>query len=98
MADMRLVVAGAGGRMGQTLIRLIASTPGVVLAGAVDRRGATAIGQDAGKLAGLDPAGLLVPDDPLELLAQAEGVLDFTAPAATVELSALAAQMRIAHV
>jgi 4-hydroxy-tetrahydrodipicolinate reductase len=98
MADMRLVVAGAGGRMGQTLIRLIASTPGVVLAGAVDRRGSTAIGQDAGKLAGLDPAGLLVTDDPLELLAQAEGVLDFTAPAATVELSALAAQMRIAHV
>ena len=37
MADMRLVVAGASGRMGQTLIRLIAETPGVVLSGAIER-------------------------------------------------------------
>jgi dihydrodipicolinate reductase len=32
MADMRLVVAGAGGRMGRTLIRAIAETKGLGLA------------------------------------------------------------------
>ncbi|MDZ5450953.1 MULTISPECIES: 4-hydroxy-tetrahydrodipicolinate reductase [Labrys] len=98
MADMRLVVAGASGRMGQTLIRMIAETPGVVLAGAIERTGSPAIGQDAGRLAGLDANGVIVTDDPLSLLTSAEGIIDFTAPAATVELAALAAQMRIVHV
>jgi 4-hydroxy-tetrahydrodipicolinate reductase len=98
MADLRLVVAGAGGRMGQTLIRMIAETPGVVLSGAVERAGSHAIGQDAGRLAGLEPNGVIVTDDPLSLLTVAEGIIDFTAPVATVELAALAAQMRIVHV
>src|SRR4051812_2843653 len=98
MADMRLVVAGAGGRMGQTLIRLIADAPGVSLAGALERPGSPLIGQDAGRLAGLEPNGIAVTDDPLGLLVSAEGVIDFTAPAATVELAGLAAQMRIVHV
>jgi 4-hydroxy-tetrahydrodipicolinate reductase len=98
MADMRLVVAGAGGRMGQTLIRLIAGAPGVVLSGAVERSGSPAVGQDAGRLASLDELGVRVTDDPLELLTKADGVIDFSAPAATVEFAALAAQMRIVHV
>jgi 4-hydroxy-tetrahydrodipicolinate reductase len=97
MSDMRLVVAGAAGRMGRTLIRTIAETPGVALAGALERPGA-AIGQDAGALAGLPPLGVAVTDDPLALLMRADGVVDFSAPAATVELAALAAQARIAHV
>ena len=52
MSDMRLVVAGAGGRMGRTLIKAIAETGGAVLAGALESPGSTAIGQDAGELAG----------------------------------------------
>jgi 4-hydroxy-tetrahydrodipicolinate reductase len=98
MADMRIVVTGAGGRMGQTLVRLIAETPGVILAGAVERLGSPVIGQDAGRVAGLDPNGVTITDDPLTLLTSAEGIIDFTTPAATVELAALAAQMRIVHV
>jgi 4-hydroxy-tetrahydrodipicolinate reductase len=98
MADMRLVVAGAGGRMGQTLVRLIKDAPGMVLAGAVERAGSPAVGQDAGRLAGMDELGVVVTDDPLELLTKADGVVDFSAPAATVEFAALAAQMRIVHV
>ena len=46
-------------------------------------------------------AGLLdvdVTDDPLPVFAQADGVLDFTAPAATIAFAALAAQARIVHV
>ena len=39
MSDMRLIVAGAGGRMGRTLIKAIAATQGVTLAGAVERAG-----------------------------------------------------------
>ena len=35
MSDMRLIVAGAGGRMGRALIRAIDETPGAVVAGAL---------------------------------------------------------------
>ena len=39
MADMRLIVAGAGGRMGRTLVRVIDETPGAVLVGALANAG-----------------------------------------------------------
>ena len=53
MSDMRLIVAGAGGHMGRTLVQAIAASPGVVLAGAVERAGAAAVGQDSGELSAL---------------------------------------------
>jgi dihydrodipicolinate reductase len=43
MSEMRLIVAGAGGRMGRTLIKAIAETKGAVLAGAVEAPGAAAM-------------------------------------------------------
>jgi 4-hydroxy-tetrahydrodipicolinate reductase len=98
MNDMRLVVTGAAGRMGQMLVRTIAETPGVSLAAALERPGSPALGQDAGVLAGLPSLNIKIGDDPLAALLDADGVIDFTAPAATVEMAALAAQARIVHV
>ncbi|MGR6467217.1 4-hydroxy-tetrahydrodipicolinate reductase [Rhizobium sp. PAMB 3182] len=97
-SDMKLVVVGAAGRMGQTLIRLVHTTPGVVLHAAVEREGSPFIGKDAGELAGLGPIGVTVTDDPLKAFLEAEGVLDFTSPASSVTFSGLAAQARIVHV
>jgi 4-hydroxy-tetrahydrodipicolinate reductase len=98
MTDMRLIVVGAAGRMGRTLIRVIAETPGVTLAGAVERADAPEIGRDCGELAGLGANGLAIVADPVPVFAKADGVLDFTSPAATVAFSELAAQARIVHV
>lgn len=98
MTAMRLIVAGAAGRMGRALVRAIAEAEGVTLAGAFERAGSDAIGRDAGELAGVGPLGVAVVDDPLPLVAAADGALDFTTPDATVALSALAAQGRIVHV
>ncbi|MFC3220414.1 4-hydroxy-tetrahydrodipicolinate reductase [Tianweitania populi] len=95
---MRLVVVGAGGRMGQALIRAIGETKDAVLSGAVERQGSAALGRDAGELAGVGSLGVLVTDDPLPVFAQADGVLDFTSPAASVEFAGYAAQAHIAHV
>ena len=53
MADMRLIVAGAGGRMGRTLVKAIAETPGLASPARWKRAGSPLIGQDAGTLAGL---------------------------------------------
>ncbi|MGR6432464.1 4-hydroxy-tetrahydrodipicolinate reductase [Rhizobium sp. PAMB 3174] len=97
-SDMKLVVVGAAGRMGQTLIRLVHTTPGVVLHATVEREGSPFIGKDAGELAGLGPIGVTVTDDPLKAFLEAEGVLDFTSPASSVKFSGLAAQARIVHV
>ena len=95
---MRLVVVGADGRMGRMLIRAVAEAEGCTLSGAIEREGSAALGADAGTLAGIAPLGVAVTDDPLPVFAAAEGVLDFTAPAATTFFAELAAQARIVHV
>jgi 4-hydroxy-tetrahydrodipicolinate reductase len=95
---MRFVVAGAAGRMGRTLIKAISETPGLTVTGALERAGAPALREDAGVLAGLPPLGVAVTDDPPPLLLEADGIIDFSSPQATVELAGLAAQARIAHV
>src|SRR5687768_16889159 len=98
MSEMRLVVVGAAGRMGRMLIKAVAETEGCTLVGAIEREGSTALGHDAGLLAGTGLLDVDVTDDPLPVFAQADGVLDFTAPAATTAFAALAAQARIVHV
>ncbi len=84
--------------MGRMLIRAVAEAEGCTLHGAVERAGSPALGQDAGRLAGIGDLGVSVSDDPLSLFVAADGVLDFTAPAATVAFAELAAQARIVHV
>ncbi|NRP72232.1 4-hydroxy-tetrahydrodipicolinate reductase [Ensifer psoraleae] len=96
--DMKLVVVGAAGRMGQTLIRIVHGMAGVRLHAAVERPGSPFVGRDAGELAGLGPIDVAITDKPLEAFVEAEGVLDFTSPAGTVEFAGLAAQARIVHV
>ncbi|HEX4768736.1 MAG TPA: 4-hydroxy-tetrahydrodipicolinate reductase [Lichenihabitans sp.] len=95
---MRLVVTGAGGRMGRMLVRSITETNGVTVCAALERQGSPALGEDAGVLAGLGPLGIPVTEDALAAIVEADGILDFTAPAATLEFAALAAQARIVHV
>jgi len=95
---MKLVVVGAGGRMGRTLVKAIVEAEGVELFGAVEREGDQNLGMDAGELAGVGHRGIAISDDPLPIFAKAEGVVDFTVPAASVEFAALAAQARIVHV
>jgi 4-hydroxy-tetrahydrodipicolinate reductase len=98
MTDMRLVVVGVAGRMGQALVRAVSACEGVTLVAATEREGSPVLGQDAGLVAGLAPLGIQVSDDPLSAFAKADGVLDFTAPAASVAFADLAAQARLVHV
>ena len=98
MSDMRLVVVGAAGRMGRTIVRLIEETDGAVLSGALEQAGATALGEDAGLIAGCQHRGVRVTDDALPLVVDAHGIIDFSTPETSVALAALAAQARIVHV
>jgi 4-hydroxy-tetrahydrodipicolinate reductase len=98
MADMRLVVVGAAGRMGRTIVRLIDETEGVTLSGALEQSGSTALGADAGELAGCAIRGVAISDDALPLVVDADGIIDFSTPATSVALAGLAAQARIVHI
>lgn len=94
-----IVITGASGRMGQMLTRTVLAAPDRVrLVGLVEREGNPWVGRDAGEAAGGPPIGVSVTDDPLAVFARAQGVIDFTTPAATVEFAALAAQARAVHV
>jgi 4-hydroxy-tetrahydrodipicolinate reductase len=90
MSDMRLVIAGAGGRMGRTLVKAIAETKGLVVVGAIEGAGSALLGQDSGMLAGLPANGVLLTSDARAALAAADGIVDFTIPKASTALAALA--------
>jgi 4-hydroxy-tetrahydrodipicolinate reductase len=98
MADMGLVVVGAAGRMGRMLIKTIVESDGCSIAAAVEQAGSIALGEDAGLLAGAGRANVAITDDAEAAFAQADGVLDFTAPAATVRFAELAADSGLVHV
>jgi 4-hydroxy-tetrahydrodipicolinate reductase len=99
MSDLPgIVIAGASGRMGQMLIRTVLDSDRATLVGALERPGHDWVGQDLGVAMGGAALGVTVCDDPLEPMARARAVIDFTAPEATLALSRIAAQARAAHI
>jgi 4-hydroxy-tetrahydrodipicolinate reductase len=93
-----IVITGASGRMGQMLIKTVVEHPKLQLAGVVERSGHDWVGRDVGECMGGGSLGVVVSDDPLEVFAKAQAVIDFTTPDATVEFATLAAQARLVHV
>lgn len=93
-----IVITGASGRMGQMLTHAVLASDACHLVGVLERDGHDWIGQDVGVAMGGAPVGVHVTSDALEVFAKAQAVIDFTAPAATVAFSALAAQARAVHV
>ncbi|TYC51846.1 4-hydroxy-tetrahydrodipicolinate reductase [Rhodobacterales bacterium] len=98
MGQMRLVVVGAGGRMGRALTRAVTEMPGADVVAGIEREGSQFLGQDVGELAGTGKLDIPITDDPLTAFSKADGVLDFTAPSASLWFAELAAQARIVHV
>lgn len=98
MSNMRLAIAGAGGRMGRTLTRIIHETEGCEVAGGTEPKGSGLVGQDMGALAGIGELDICISDNPLELALNIDGIIDFTIPHATIELSEICAQARIVHI
>jgi 4-hydroxy-tetrahydrodipicolinate reductase len=98
MAEMRLVVAGAGGRMGRTLVKAIADSKEFALAGALEDARSPLIGWDAGTLAGIGENGVKLTGNVWPLMEQADGIVDFTIPDATSSFAALAAKAGKVHI
>ena len=82
----RILLIGAGGRMGQAIVRLLAngSCPGLQLAAAIDGPGCPLLGRDAGTAAGAGELGVPIRADLAAALAgHPEVAVDFSSPAAT---------------
>ncbi len=98
MPDMRIVVAGAGGRMGRTLVKAVAETGGLTLTGAIEQPDSRFLKRDAGELAGIGKNGIALTSDAAAAFSNADAVIDFTVPAASRELAAKAAERGIVHI
>lgn len=99
MSDLtQIAIVGASGRMGQMLIHAVNENENAALSGVTERAGHAWVGQDLGTCMGGAASGVIVSDDPLEVFAKSQAVIDFTSPDATVAHAALAAQARAVHV
>ncbi len=81
---MRVVIAGASGRMGAALARCAQGRPGASVVGAVDRADSPALGRDFGELSGLPALGVPVVSDLGAVLRGADVLIDFSSPSVTV--------------
>jgi len=73
---MKIAIAGAGGRMGRTLIEAVLADRGLSLAAAFDVPGSPALGQEVGNIR--------ITSDP-KTSAAADVLIDFTRPEGTLE-------------
>ena len=93
---MKIGIVGCAGRMGRMLIKAVDETSGAELAGGSEMPGSEFVGQDPAVLAGLSASGLEIMDDPADVFALSDAVVDFTVPAATVAHAKLAAETNTA--
>ncbi len=93
----RIIIVGASGRMGRMLVRAVAESSSAVLVGATERAGSEFVGRDAGELAGVDRCGVAIVDQ-IQACAEADLVIDFTAPVATLAHAAFVAEKGMAIV
>lgn len=89
---MKLAIAGAGGRMGRVLTRIIQETEGCAVAGGLEPKGSPLVGTEMGS------TGATISDDPAALFKNIDGIVDFTVPAATLSLVEHSARAGIVHV
>lgn len=95
---IKIGIVGCAGRMGLMLVREVLDGADIELIGGTERPGADAVGRDLAEVAGRPASGVVVGIDAKTLFRQADVVIDFTSPAATVEHAGLAAETRTAHV
>jgi len=93
-----IAIIGASGRMGRMLIETAQRSDRVRISGVTERGGHDWVGKDLGECLGGAANGIVVADDPLEIFARSQAIIDFSSPAATVAHAALAAQARAVHV
>jgi 4-hydroxy-tetrahydrodipicolinate reductase len=75
---LKIIVIGAGGRMGKRLVNCIAAAEDMELAGAVEYSQSPLLGKDAGTVAGTDAANITITSELAPLLTDADAIIDFS--------------------
>ena len=95
---LKLAIAGAAGRMGRELARIVHETKGCALSGGLEAPGSLHVGADYGELMGIGKNGIIISDKPETVLAACDGIIDFTVAPATMALVKLTSAMEKIHV
>ncbi|WP_058912199.1 4-hydroxy-tetrahydrodipicolinate reductase [Entomohabitans teleogrylli] len=82
--QIRVAIAGAGGRMGRQLIQAALQMDGVALGAALEREGSSLLGSDAGELAGVGKTGVVVHSSLAAVADDFDVFIDFTRPEGTL--------------
>jgi len=93
-----VLVAGAAGRMGQRIIHMVNENPETELIGAIERPDHPSVGQDAGVVAGVGALGVVIAGDIQSTGDQADVLIDFTSPEATLKNLRFAVSKRLGMV
>ncbi|KFK94923.1 MULTISPECIES: 4-hydroxy-tetrahydrodipicolinate reductase [unclassified Serratia (in: enterobacteria)] len=83
-SQIRIAIAGSGGRMGRQLIQAVHQAQGVVLGAALERPGSSLVGTDAGELAGIGALDVTVSDSLEQVANDFDILIDFTRPEGTL--------------
>ena len=89
---IKVIVAGAAGRMGCRVVALVNEADDLSLAGAVEGKGHPSIGKDAGEGAGCGQIGVPIRDDLGAFIVGGEVVVDFSSPSASLHHAVIAKQ------
>ncbi len=81
---IRAGIVGAGGRMGQALIRSVLETKGIEIAGVSERPGSSLIGKDPGEAAFTGKIGIKAKDTPKKAFKTSDVIIDFSSPDASM--------------
>jgi 4-hydroxy-tetrahydrodipicolinate reductase len=95
---IRAIVSGAVGQMGSRIVDIISKTSGVELVGALERKGHPAIGLDIGAIHGVRNHSVIISDDLEKSIPNADVLIEFTQPEATLQHLEIAARHGVAMV
>ena len=82
--SVKILVAGAAGKMGRTILELAAQDPDIKIAGAFERADHPAIGRDVGEFIGQDRFCIPIHPDIRECISLGDVLIDFTHPSTTL--------------
>lgn len=95
---IKVIIAGAAGRMGQRIAHMVNSHPQLEYAAAFEAKGSPAIGKDAGLLSLGQENGVLISEGIESAIEKGDVIIDFTFHKATMEFARVAAQYKKAMV
>lgn len=82
---LKAIVAGAAGRMGGRILNILSAHPEIQVSGAFEQKGHPAVGKDLGVLVNPNLSGIKIDDDPGKILPDADVLISFTMPEASLE-------------